>query len=132
MTSWSSIPIGEQLFLFSPMIALVATMLAIVATPLIAGRSAKTIGGVAAMGIGVPFVLAVRVAGYITVGTSGFSTQPGGGLLIVDSVSATFQIILIFFLGAVTYLWWIGSAATERNAPEFFILLLGSAFGMAL
>ena len=26
----------------------------------------------------------------------------------------------------------MGSADTERNAPEFFILLLGSALGMAL
>jgi NADH-quinone oxidoreductase subunit N len=39
---------------------------------------------------------------------------------------------MLVFLGGVMWLWWLGSAKTERNAPEFFILLLGSAFGMAL
>ena len=32
----------------------------------------------------------------------------------------------------MTLLWWIGSSDTERNAPEFFILLIGSAVGMCL
>ena len=40
--------------------------------------------------------------------------------------------MLLVFLGGVTCLWWIGSAETEENAPEFFVLLLGSALGMAL
>jgi len=132
MNSWSSIPIGEHLFLFSPMIALVATMLVIVGAPLVANRNPRTIAGVAFLGIVAGFILSVRVAMHVGNGTSGFSTQPAAGLLIVDSVSAAFQIILFVFLGAVTYLWWIGSSERETNAPEFFILLLGSALGMAL
>ncbi|MBI1825484.1 MAG: NADH-quinone oxidoreductase subunit N [Planctomycetes bacterium] len=132
MNSWSSFPIGEHLFLFSPMIALIATMLVIVGAPLVAGRGSRTIAGVAVMGIAAGLVLSIRVAMHVGRGTSGFSLQPAAGLLIVDSVSAAFQIILFLFLAAVTYLWWIGSVETESNAPEFFILLLGSAFGMAL
>jgi len=78
-------------------------------------------------------VFAIRVAKAVNGGgVSGLSTQPGAGLLIVDNLSAGFQILLIAFLAAVTYLWWIGSARSERNAPEFFVLLIGSALGMAL
>ena len=133
MTAWSNIPVGEHLFLFSPMLALTATMLAVVACPLVVGRSPRVIAFTASLGIVAAFVLAIRVADAVaTRGVSGLSTQPAAGLLIADNLSACFQIILIAFLGAVTYLWWLGSAETERNAPEFFVLLLGSALGMAL
>ncbi len=133
MNAWANIPIAEHLFLFSPMIALTATMLAVVATPLIAGRSTRAVAGVASIGIVVAFILAIRVARAVAQGgVSGFSPQPAAGMLLVDNLSAGFQVVLIVFLAAVTYLWWIGSAARERNAPEFFILLLGSALGMAL
>lgn len=133
MTPWSNIPVGEHLFLFSPMLALTATMLLVMACPLVAGRSPRIIATAASLGIVTAFVLAIRVADAVaTRGVSGLSTQPAASLLIADNLSACFQIILIVFLGAVAYLWWLGSAQTERNAPEFFILLLGSALGMAL
>ena len=122
MTPWSNIPIGEHLFLFSPMLALTATMLAVVACPLVAGRTPRVIAITASLGIVAAFVLAIRVADAVAIrGVSGLSTQPAAGLLIADNLSACFQIILIAFLGAVTYLWWLGSAETERNAPEFFV-----------
>lgn len=63
---------------------------------------------------------------------SGLSPQVGSGMLIADNLSVCFQIILLVFLAGVIWLWWLGSADSERNAPEFFILLLGSAFGMML
>ncbi len=133
MNSWSTIPVVEHLFFFSPLLALTATMLAIVACPLVAGRSSKTIGGVAAVGILAAFLLALSVGGAVmNGGVSGLSTQPAAGLLIADNLSIVFQIVLIAFLGGVTLLWKLGSAETERNAPEFFILLLGSAVGMVL
>ncbi len=130
---WSGVNIGEQLILFSPIIALTATMLAIVAAPLLFGRGARTIAGVTSIGIIVAFVPAIRVASHVsTGGVSGLSTVPGVGLLIADNLSAGFQIVLLAFLAGVTYLWWIGSSEREQNAPEFFILLIGSALGMAL
>ncbi len=133
MTPWSNIPVSEHLFLFSPMLALIVTMLAVVACPLIVGRSPRVIAITASLGIVAAFIFSLRVADAVAIrGVSGFSTQPAAGLLIADNLSAAFQIILIVFLAAVTYLWWLGSAETERNAPEFFILLLGSALGMAL
>jgi len=130
---WADIPLGEHFFLFSPLIALVCTMLAVVACPIVIGRSPRTIVTTAGLGIVVTLYLAVRVAQAVAEGGSGgFSPHSAGGMLIADNLSAGFWVILLVFLAAVVWLWWMGSASTERNAPEFFILLLGSAMGMAL
>ena len=130
--SWAGIPIGEHLFLFAPMIVLICTMLAVVICPIIFGRGPRPIAAVAAIGIVVTFIMTLRVARAVADGgASALSTDPGAGLLVVDNLSIAFQVLLVVFLAGVTWLWWIGSAETERNAPEFFILLLGSALGMA-
>lgn len=130
---WANIAIGEQLTLFSPLLALVGTMLLVVLCPLTVGRGSKTIAGAASIGVFVTLLLAFDVGKRVLLGgTSGLSTDPAAGLLIVDNLSVGYQIILYVFLAAVMWLWWMGSAEKERNAPEFFILLLGSAFGMAL
>lgn len=81
----------------------------------------------------VTFLLCLRVADAVAGGgVSGLSPDSTGGMLIADNLSIFFQIILIVFLAGVVWLWWMGSSATDRNAPEFFILLIGSALGMAL
>lgn len=130
---WSGVHVGEQLFLFAPMIVLVCTMLAIEACPIFLGRSPRTVVTVVALGVFVALVFAFRVAGRVSGGgMSGLSTDPAAGLLVVDNLSAGFEIILLVFVAAVTYLWWLGSAESERNSPEFFVLLLGSAFGMMM
>ena len=130
---WDGVNIAEHLFLFSPMIALICTMLGIVACPIIFGRGTRPIATVATLGVVVSFILALRVAGAVaTGGVSGLSTEPAAGMLIADNLSIGFQIILLLFLGGVMWLWGLGSAAKEQNAPEFFILLLGSALGMML
>jgi len=115
------------------MIALVCTMLAVVACPVLFGRRTRPVAVTAVIGMIVTLILAIRLAGdAIGGGVSGFSTAPLAGMLIVDNLSACFQIVLVIFLLAVTWLWRMGSAPTETNAPEFFILLIGSALGMAL
>ncbi|MHC4697453.1 MAG: NADH-quinone oxidoreductase subunit N [Planctomycetota bacterium] len=130
---WADIPVGEHLVLFSPMIALTCTMLAIVACPIVLGRGPRTTARVASVGIIVTFVLAVRLMDKVAGGgVSGLSTDPAAGLLVVDALSVFFQVVLVIFLGGITWLWWLGSAETERNSPEFFILLIGSALGMAM
>jgi NADH-quinone oxidoreductase subunit N len=132
-SEWSGIPIGEHLFAFSPMIAITCTMLAIVACPIVLGRSARIAASIAALGVIVTFILALRVWQNLPPsGVSGFSTRAGAGMLIADNLAVAFQLILLVFLAGVMWLWWMGSADKERNAPEFFILLLGSALGMML
>ncbi len=131
--AWADVPVGEHLYYFSPMIALVCTMLAVVACPIVLGRDTRTIATVVSLGVITTFLLALRVAGTVVDGgISGLSPQPGGGMLIADNLSLCFQIILMVFLGGIMWLWRLGSAKGERNAPEFFVLLLGSALGMVL
>lgn len=130
---WAGVNIGEHLFMFSPMIVLVCTMLAVVISPIIFGRGARTIGTVAVLGMVVTLLFSLRVASAVAEGgMSGLSPGGADGMLIADNLSVFFQIILIVFLGGVTWLWWMGSSATEQNTPEFFILLIGSALGMML
>lgn len=125
---------AEHLALSSPLIALTCTMLAVVALPLIVGRGARTTAWVVLLGVGATLLLTFQVAGKVSQGSghSILSTSPGNSLLIVDNLSVGFQIVLLVFLLAIIALWWMGSLETERNAPEFFILLLGSALGMSL
>ena len=130
---WSDVKVGEHLFYFSPLIALICTMLAIAVCAIIFGRGARTTTTVVIVGMLATFVLALRVAGAVADrGISGLSPHAGSGMLIADNLSICFQIVLLVFLAGVMWLWWVGSAHGERNAPEFFILLLGSALGMAL
>ncbi|MEK6675319.1 MAG: NADH-quinone oxidoreductase subunit N [Planctomycetota bacterium] len=115
------------------MIALVVTMLAIVACPLFIGRNTRVTMAVASIGVLAAFLLTWQVAQRVaTGGVSGLSPGNTTGILIADNLSAWFQILLMTFLGGVMLLWWLGSASEERNAPEFLILLLGSAVGMIL
>jgi len=130
---WSGISIAQQLSWFAPEIALICTMLAIVAAPILLGRSPKTIGTVASIGILVTFLLALRGCSLVTHnGHSGLSPIASSGMLIADNLAVFFKLLVVIFLGGVTWMWWMGSSKTERNAPEFFILLLGSALGMGL
>lgn len=130
---WAGISIGRHLAAFSPMIALVAAMLVVVLCPVLIGRTSRVIGTVAALGVGVALGLTVSLARQGMVAPlSGLSTEPALGLLVADNLAIGFQLILYVFLAAILWLWWLGSAEGERNAPEFVILLLGSAFGMAL
>lgn len=121
------------MFMFSPMISLICTMLAIVACPIIIGRGVRPITTVAVIGIMVTFYFSLRVFSAVPEGgMSGWSPGGPGGMLIVDTLSAGFQIFIVVFLSAIVWLWWMGSSAGEKNAPEFFILLLGSALGMMM
>ena len=116
---WKGIDVGQQLVYFLPEIALTCTMLAIVAAPLLIGRRTKTIAGVAAVGIVVSGLLTIMVASWIRIEgpVSGLVPDPSAGMLIADDMGMFFKLLLIVFLGAVSYLWWMGSSSTERNAP---------------
>ncbi|MCC7292356.1 MAG: NADH-quinone oxidoreductase subunit N [Phycisphaerales bacterium] len=129
---WTGIDVGQHLRLFAPELALVATMLAIVSVPVLLGRSARTVGTVATIGVLAALFLVWRGFGLKQVGSGALSTDSGSTMLIADQLGLFFKLILMVFLSCVTLLWWMGSAREERDAPEFFILLLGSALGMAL
>jgi len=117
-----------------PELVLIGTMLAIVTAPILLGRGTRTIAVVATVGILAGVWMVKRTAGLVEQygPATGLSPNPAAGMIIVDSISVFYKFLLLIFLAGVTYLWWIGSAERERDAPEFFILLIGSALGMAL
>ena len=130
---WEGIDVGRHLWAFSPLIALLCTMLAVVICPIVVDRSPRMIGATVLAGIVVTFIMTLRVANMVTDGgLSGLTTELGSGMLIADKLAVWFQVVLVIFIAGVMALWWMGSAATERDAPEFCVLLLGSALGMAL
>ncbi len=127
------IPEGVDLFRFSPELTLVATIVLVLAVPMIMGRSARLVGGIVMLGIAAAGWLTWRVAAEVSgQGVAGMSPDPASAMLLVDNLSCFFKLILFFFAACVTGMWWMGSSASERNAPEFFVLLLGTALGMAL
>ncbi|MCH7700459.1 MAG: NADH-quinone oxidoreductase subunit N [Planctomycetes bacterium] len=127
------VPSGRELFLFSPELVLVGTIVALLVVPLIWRRNAYTTASIALVGVVMMGIMALLVAREVSGGgQSGLSPSPLSGMLIADSLSVFFKLILALFFTLVVALWWMGSGRTERDAPEFFTLLLGSALGMAL
>lgn len=126
-------PSARDLGWFAPELAMVGTMVAILIAPLAVGRSSRTTGLLALVGIAVTIVLTLRVAGIVrTGGVSGLAPEPAAGMLIADNLSTFFKLVLMVFAAGVSVLWWYGSADRESDSPAFFVLLLGSALGMSL
>ena len=123
----------SDLFLFSPELAMVGTLVLLLIAPLVAGRSTTMAGRIALFGALVTVVLSIRVAGEVAEGgVSGLAPPEAAGMLILDRLTVYFKILLMLFLAGIIALWFIGSADSERHGTEFFILLLGSALGMVL
>jgi len=126
-------PTSRELFWFSPELAIVATIALLLILPLILGRSSRLTGSIVLAGIIAAGLLTWRVAGEVADGgETGLAPAAASGMLIADNLSVYFKLVLLLFAACITALWWIGSADSERAAPEFFVLLLGSALGMIL
>jgi len=135
-------PSGGQLWEVAPELALVGTILAVLILSLIDRRDAITTALVVLVGVTVTAVLTGELDRGLGTGTGGGGPVPpgGGSMLVVDGLSTFFKLFLMLFLALVTALWLVGLRArrTERpraytaRAPEFFVLVLGSALGMVL
>ncbi len=123
----------DHLRLFSPELALVATLVLILAAPLVFGRSSKMAGWITLGGALLTLCLTLGVAGRVREeGVSGLAPQAAAGMLILDNLSVYFKVLLMAFMAGVTVLWFIGSSEKEERGEEFFVLLVGSALGMVL
>jgi len=125
----------RQLPWFLPELVLIGTIVAILIVPLVVRRSARTTLIVALIGIIATLVCTLSVSETVCAeGVSGLApdTAAGHGMLIADNLTTFFKLILMVFAAGVSVLWWYGSAAEEKDAPAFFVLLLGSALGMSL
>ncbi len=130
------LPSADELKLFGPDFALVGTIIVILVGSMIVGKRAGVCAWLALAGLVVAFFLNLNVAGMVSSAGGGAraAMEPGAAptMLIADNLTVFFKGILILFAMAVIGLWMIGSAAQEKDAPEFMVLLLGSALGMSL
>jgi NADH-quinone oxidoreductase subunit N len=126
-------PAAEEFLRIAPELAWVGALCLVMITPLLVGRNAKTVGAAALVGVAVIGFFTVKAWGLAQAeGMAVFAPPAAGAVLIVDTVSVFFKLTLLVFLVGVTVLWWICSSDREADAPEFFVLLLGSALGMSL
>lgn len=102
--------------------------------PLAIGRDARITAGLTIVGIAVTAFFTFKVMGIVaTEGPqTGLTPNLAGGMLIADNLSLFFKLLLLVFMVGITILWMSVSANQEDDAPEFFMLLVGSALGMSL
>jgi len=134
-------PSGEELSRISPLFALVATIVAILLGALAVGRNVRVTAGIVTIGTLATGILAYRGLTEFSEPWQGFngSTTGNSPMLVADAFSYFFILGLSIFMIVITGMWWLGqqSSLPEREVPrqdpvEFFVLFVGSAFGMAL
>lgn len=129
-TFW--MPSKADLTSFSPELVLVGTIVAILIIPLFARRAARSTALVAAIGSALMAMASVSVIRSAVLGVGALSPDASAPMLVVDHFSLFFKLFLALFLAGVILLWVIGGKIRDEDSPEFFVLLLGSALGMAL
>jgi NADH-quinone oxidoreductase subunit N len=129
----------EELSMLGPLWGLAGTIVAVLLGALVAGRNWRVSGLIALVGALVTAWLAVQGGNRLDGNWSGVAPPGGPAMLVMDQFSYFFILLLSIFLAAVTGLWFLGQnaglpepLARKKDAAEFFVLLLGSAFGMAL
>lgn len=132
-------PGGEDLARLAPIWSIVATIVAVLVAALIVGRNWRVAGGVTLAGAIVTAWISFQGLAGVSGHWVGMAPDGAAPMLVVDQFSNFFILLLSIFLAAVTWLWFMGQDAgspdtsTNRgDATEFFVLLVGSAFGMAM
>ncbi len=137
------LPPAADLRLFSPELAVVATLAALLIVPILTGRRAP-VAALLTMGGALVALLATSwSAGDVVAAGVGALTPDGTvPLVLADRFSLFFRMFVLTFVVMIAWLWLIGAGAAanlERvdaprgiGATEFFVLLLTSALGMLL
>lgn len=137
-------PSVEDLVRLGPLFSLVGTIVAVLVAALIVGRNWRVTAGLAVIGGTSTAILAVRSWTTLTGSWAGMVPPPASSssfapMLIADQGAYCFIFLLGIFIVLITGMWLYGREpgsaerpAHGRDAVEFFVLLLGSAFGMAL
>ena len=132
ITLW--LPKLSDLAFFSPDIILTLGMLAIMMAAMVLGRRVGVCMVVTFASLIAMFFGNIDVAARLADSSPQGLLEPtvGAPMLIADNFTVFFKFFLIIFLAVVSGLWMMGAAKHTRDAPEFLILLLGSALGMSI
>ncbi|MFQ5424251.1 MAG: NADH-quinone oxidoreductase subunit N [Phycisphaerae bacterium] len=134
-------PTGHDVAMLGPLWVLVGTLVALLlGATCVYGRNWRAAGTVAILGALATAVFSLRGFSHATAGPwAGFAPTGHAPMLIADQFSYFFTFLIAVFLALVAGLWVLGhGTAPERqpgrkvDATEFFVLFVGSAFGMAL
>ncbi len=133
-------PSGDALAHVGPLWALVATIIAVLLAALAVGRNWRVSGVIATGGALLTAYLAYRgFRDASFTNWAGLAPDGAAPMLVADQFSYFFIGLLALFMILVTGMWWFGQNAglpeeltRKQDATEFFVLFLGSAFGMAL
>ncbi len=132
-------PAAGDLARLAPFWSLAGTIVAVLAGALLVGRNWRVAGGIAATGAILTAWLCLRGLSGVDGPWAGLAPAGDAPMLVVDQFSNFFILLLSVFLALVTGMWFMGRQgdrpdehAHRADATEFFVLLVGSAFGMAL
>jgi NADH-quinone oxidoreductase subunit N len=129
----------RSLELFSPELTIVATIVLLLLARLFNADRRFPASVVAILGTIVALGLSAYLfTGFRDVESSGLSGRAAvtdplfTGLLLYDPFTAFFRIFLLLFLLFVEYLTIVSGIPDQEDAPDFYVLLLGSTLGMML
>jgi NADH-quinone oxidoreductase subunit N len=135
-TIW--MPRAEELARLGPLWSLAATIVALLVAAIVAGRNWRISGAIAtAGGLLTAWLCARNFAQPFS--WAGLTPKTQMPMLIADPFSNFFIFLISTFLVLITGMWFLGQSsdlpehrAGRKDAVEFFVLFVGSAFGMAL
>ncbi len=125
-------PTPADLSRFAPELVLIGTIVAVLIAPLIARRAARQTSAIALIGAVLMAMATISVSRTAPMGIGALSPTPDTPMLVVDPFSLFFKLLIAVFLIGVIVLWTVGGKYRDEDSPEFFVLLLASALGMAL
>ena len=136
-TMW--IPSFDELTRFAPLFTLVATIVALLLGAIAVGRNRDVSTAIATIGALATGFLAWRALSAPAENWTGFDPTGSGPMLVADRFSHFVILLVSVFLILVTGMWRLGQSSdlpdtevARQDPVEFFVLLVGSAFGMSL
>lgn len=132
-------PSADELSQLAPLFALVGTIVALLLGAMFTNRNRNVAASIVTLGAITTGLLAWRHIASGAPNWSGFDPNGMGPMLISDHFSQFFIVLACVFMLIVTAMWWLGqksdlpdSEVHRMDATEFFVLFVGSAFGMSL
>ncbi len=132
-------PSADELAQLAPLFALVGVIVTLLLGAMFTNRNRNVAASIVTIGAIATGMLAFRRLQSGAPSWAGFDPTGMGPMLISDTFSQFFIVLACVFMLIVTSMWWLGqksdlpdSEVHRHDATEFFVLFVGSAFGMSL